>query len=120
MKYFKNIFFLAFAMMSLASCEDIIELDLENAESKIVIDAVVDATAQNARVILTQSNGFYDDITLDFVADATVNLTLADGSMYPPTEPHIAVPKNWKYLCVNQKGITYAKERTNKSNESVV
>lgn len=81
MKYFKNIFFLAFAMMSLISCEEVIELDLENAESKIVIDAVVDATAQNARVILTQSNGFYDPITLDFVADATVNLTLADGSI---------------------------------------
>lgn len=81
MKYLKNIFFLAFAITSLTSCEEIIVLDLENAESKIVIDAVVDATAQNARVILTKSNGFYDPITLDFVADATVNLTLADGSI---------------------------------------
>jgi hypothetical protein len=81
MKYLKNIFFLAFAIMSLTSCEEIIELDLENAASKIVIDAIVDATAQNARVILTKSNGFYDPIALDFVADATVNLTLADGSI---------------------------------------
>ncbi|MFK7948335.1 MAG: DUF4249 domain-containing protein [Saprospiraceae bacterium] len=81
MKYLKNIFFIAFAIMSLASCEEVIELDLENATPKIVIDAAVDATAQNARVILTKSNGFYDDINLDFVADATVNLTLADGSI---------------------------------------
>ena len=67
--------------MSLASCEEVIELDLENAEPKIVIDATVDATAQTAQVILTKSNGFYDDINLDFVNDATVNLTLADGSI---------------------------------------
>ena len=80
MKYLKNIFFIAFAIMTLASCEDIIELDLENAEPKIVIDATVDATTQTALVILTKSNGFYDDINLDFVNDATVNLTLADGS----------------------------------------
>lgn len=78
---FKNILFAAFAIMTLASCEEVIVLDLENAEPKIVIDAVVDATAQNARVILTKSNGFYDDINLDFVNNATVNLTLADGSI---------------------------------------
>lgn len=81
MKIFRNIFFIAFAIVSLTSCEDVIELDLENAEPKIVIDASVDATAQTAQVILTKSNGFYDDINLDFVADAMVNLTLADGSI---------------------------------------
>ena len=66
--------------MSLTSCEEVIVLELENAEPKIVIDATVNATAQTAQVLLTKSNGFYDDINLDFVADATVNLTLADGS----------------------------------------
>lgn len=67
--------------MILTSCEDVIELDLENAAPKLVIDATVDATAGTTQVILTMSNGFYDDINLDFVNDATVNLTLADGSI---------------------------------------
>jgi len=80
MKLLKNIFFIAFAIMTLTSCEDVIELDLENAAPKLVIDATVDATARTTQVILTMSNGFYDDINLDFVNDATVNLTLADGS----------------------------------------
>ncbi|MGB1120764.1 MAG: DUF4249 family protein, partial [Saprospiraceae bacterium] len=81
MKYLKNIFFIAFAIMTLTSCEDVIELDLENAAPKLVIDAIVDATAGTTQVTLTMSNGFYDDINLDFVNDATVNLTLADGSI---------------------------------------
>ena len=81
MKYLKKIYILAFAIMSLTSCEEIIVLDLKNTESKIVIDAVVDATAQYALVILTQSNGFYDTLALDFATDVSVNLTLADGSV---------------------------------------
>ena len=67
--------------MSLTSCEEVIELELENAESKIVIDAVLDVTTQNARVLLTKSNGFYEAVELDFVADAIVNLTLIDGTI---------------------------------------
>jgi hypothetical protein len=81
MKIYQIISILVIAAMSFTSCEEIIELDLENAEPKLVIEANVDVTNQTATVFLTKSNGFYDDISLNVITDATVNLTLADGSI---------------------------------------
>lgn len=75
-----QILIIAIAMIfSFTACEEIIILDLENADPKIVIEATVSATDQVASVFLTKSNGFYEDINLNTVTDATVNLTLANG-----------------------------------------
>lgn len=81
MKIYQIISILILAAMSFISCEEVIELDLENAEPKLVIEANVDVLNQMATVFLTKSNGFYDDISLNVITDATVNLTLADGSI---------------------------------------
>lgn len=81
MKFYQIISILALATVGFTSCEEIIDLELENAEPRIVIDALVDATGQSARVFLTKSNGFYESINLDFVTDAIVHLTLSDGSI---------------------------------------
>lgn len=80
MKSLKNIYFALLAIVALTSCEEVIVLDLENDEPRLVIEAVVDASAQTATVILTKSNGFYDDVSLDLEVGASVELTLADGS----------------------------------------
>lgn len=63
-----------------ASCEEVIILDLENAEPRLVIEAIIDADAQAIGVLLTQSNGFYDAVNLETINDATIILTKADGS----------------------------------------
>lgn len=80
MKSIKNICFALLAALALTSCEEVIILDLENDEPRLVIEAVVDASAQTATVFLTKSNGFYDDVSLDSETGASVELTLADGS----------------------------------------
>lgn len=81
MKIYQIISILVVATMSLTSCEEVITLELENAAPRVVIESTVDATNQIATVFLTKSNGFYEDISLNVVTDAMVNLTLADGSI---------------------------------------
>jgi hypothetical protein len=80
MKLYKIISMLAIVVIGLTSCEEVIILDLKNDEPRLVIEANVNATAQSAVVILTMSNGFYDAVNLELVNNATVQLTLNDGS----------------------------------------
>lgn len=80
MNIYKIATFLLVAIIGLSSCEEVIILDLENDEPKLVIEAVVDAKAESVSVLLTKSNGFYEDISLAGVNTATITLTLADGS----------------------------------------
>jgi hypothetical protein len=76
-----KLYILAFAIITFfASCEEVVILDLENAEPRLVIEATIDADAQVIGVLLTQSNGFYDAINLETIEDATIILTKADGS----------------------------------------
>jgi hypothetical protein len=80
MKLYQIIGVLALIAMGMTSCEEIIELDLENAEPRLVIEAVVDAGSGNGIVYLTKSNGFYDPISIELVGGATVTITQADGT----------------------------------------
>ena len=96
MKSIKNICFSLLAVLVFASCEEVIVLELENDEPRLVIEAVVDASTRTATVILTKSNGFYDDVNLDLETGATVQLTLADGAIVELEEK-----ENGFYLAVN-------------------
>lgn len=96
MTFYKNIFFVLLAAIALTSCEDVIVLDLKNDAPQLVIEATVDASNQVATVILTKSNGFYDDINLDLETGATVELTLADSSVIQLQEV-----QNGFYLALN-------------------
>lgn len=80
MKLYQIIGILALIAMGMTSCEEIIELDLKNAEPRLVIEAVVDAGSGTGIVYLTKSNGFYDPISIELVAGATVTITQADGA----------------------------------------
>ncbi len=81
MKIYQILGLILFAAISFTACEEVIVLDLENADAQLVIEARVNATNQTASVFLTKSNGFYEDVNLNVVSDATVDLTLANGSI---------------------------------------
>lgn len=81
MKFYHIILFLSLIILSLTSCEEVIELDLKNDEPRLVIEAQVDANTGIATVRLTMSNGFYDDISLELVNNATIQITEADGTV---------------------------------------
>ncbi len=75
----KSIFYSCILILSLSSCEDVIELDLKNTDPQIVIEGVLNADEQSINVSLTQSNGFYDSNELTIIEDATIYLEQADG-----------------------------------------
>lgn len=81
MKLYKILLFSFLAAFAFTSCEEVIELDLENDEPQIVIEAVVNANTQTATAFITYSNGFYEDVNLNTVDNATVQLTLANGNI---------------------------------------
>lgn len=72
MKNIFNIFILALSALSLASCEDSIDLDLGAPVEQLVIDAVIDQTTDTQFVHITKSiaylnNGNYTGVQVDTV-----------------------------------------------------
>ena len=81
MKFYHIAIILSITILSFTSCEEVIELDLKNDEPRLVIEAKVDANTATATVLLTTSNGFYDDVSLELVNNATIQITEADGTI---------------------------------------
>lgn len=80
----KILYLITIAILSI-SCQDVIELDLNNADPRLVVDARIerDATGNTTtRVLLTRTAGFYDQ-EVTYVNNATVVITDQAGSSYP-------------------------------------
>lgn len=76
----KNIFIALIGILIFTSCEDVIELELEDTTPRIIIDGTLNMTTQTARVIFTKSNGFYDDTTPVFVSGVSAVLQNESGT----------------------------------------
>ena len=71
----KNIyFFYAFLLILFTSCEDVIDLDLENTEPRVVIEAVTDMNTSTINVDVTLTTDFFEQSGPDVVSDASVTL----------------------------------------------
>ncbi|WOI21502.1 DUF4249 domain-containing protein [Nonlabens ulvanivorans] len=78
----KKIFTLLVVSICIISCEDVIELDLNNAAPRLVIDAALELQEDGfteATVLLTRSSAFYQEEIL-FVDDASVIVTDPSGT----------------------------------------
>jgi len=73
---------LFFALFFFSSCEDVIELDLATSEPQLVIEGTLDAGTQIAKVVISQTNDFYDNAAPDKIADASVFLLQENGLSY--------------------------------------
>lgn len=63
-----------------SSCEKVIDLNLNSAEKKYVIEAVLTDIPGQAKVLLTQTRDFDEDNTFPGVGGATVTITEAGGA----------------------------------------
>ncbi|MGB1206565.1 MAG: DUF4249 family protein [Chitinophagales bacterium] len=81
--YISSIFFCIFFF---SACEEVIILDLEKAERRVIIEAKLDASAMTATVLLTKSNNFYETTTPQTVSDANITLVSENGQSYTFTE----------------------------------
>lgn len=81
----KKIFLIAIFFGILTSCEDVIDVELNNAPPRLVVEAnlyVWDNGSSSATVRLTTTAPFFDN-NLPFVTDADVKITDQNGVVYP-------------------------------------
>ncbi len=74
----KILFILLFGM--LASCEEVIQVELENAEPRLVVEGSI-SEGQTAQVKLSLTSSFFDEIEPIFVENATVEITDVQGQI---------------------------------------
>ncbi|QJP34700.1 DUF4249 domain-containing protein [Nonlabens sp. Ci31] len=81
----KKFFIYVVTLLMISSCSDVVQLDLNNSDPRLVVDASMelnDSGTTFTRVQLTRSAGFYDE-EIVFVNDAIVSITDADGALIP-------------------------------------
>ncbi len=79
MKYLQYILLSVLGIFFFTSCEDVIVLDLDNSEPRVVVEAVVDMNTQSIAIDLTLTNDFYDNADPVKITDAIINLSNESG-----------------------------------------
>jgi hypothetical protein len=62
------------------ACEEVIEIELDESDQRIVIEAVVNADLSTAIVIITKTGSFYQEKDFDRISGSLVTIQLPDGS----------------------------------------
>lgn len=108
--------YLLISFLIFSSCEDVIQLDLESTESRIVIEATLNASSQTATVLISKTNDFYNSSEPEQVSGAIIILQDEFGNTYnfseglPGTyvaENVIVSPEKTFNLNVEVEGIIY-------------
>lgn len=122
MKSHKNIIVIIFISLSglfISSCEKVIDIDLKNAESRLVIEGRVTTDAGPYQVSLSTSGGYFDTTAIKPVNNAQVSLSNESGDTEILTEIEpgiyqtqnfICFEDNWYELNVDVDGETYSAE----------
>lgn len=83
----KKLCILFFFFGILTSCEDVIDVDLNTADPRLVVEASINILqdgSSNPSIRLTTTAPFFDD-EIPFVADALVTITSDNGTIFPFT-----------------------------------
>src|SRR5688572_25114575 len=78
------------ALISLSSCEKVIDIDLNKAEKRYVVEAIVNDQS-GARVLLSQTKDFDDNNNFAGVSGAVVEITENGGATTTLTETSAGV-----------------------------
>lgn len=81
MNNFKYIFVLFILVISLSSCEEVIELELNNPPEKYVIEAVLTNQESGARVLISKTKSYGSSNNFDGVANAIVEMESPTGNV---------------------------------------
>lgn len=76
--YNRTIFFIL-SLLVIASCEDVIDVDLEDAPTLTVVDAWINNLPEDQKIVLTQSQSYFENSTPTGIVDAAVVLKRNDG-----------------------------------------
>lgn len=87
-------------LISLNSCQDVIDVDLNTAPPKLVIDASIQwekgTTGNEQKIKLTTTTEYYSNV-IPIVSGATVFITSQNNEIFNFTE----VPNTGEYICTN-------------------
>jgi len=82
-----QIFLFAIILLTLnTSCEKVILIELNEADQKMVVDAIVSNDSVQNYVILSNSGGFYQDNDFEAISGASVTITDDAGVIYSLSE----------------------------------
>jgi hypothetical protein len=103
MKLLKKLSILVLGLYAI-SCEDVIEVDLETAAPRLVIDASIDWLKNTAgteqKIIMTTTTGYYDQ-TFPAASGATITVTSSRGTTFDFVE----VQGTGEYICSNFQAV---------------
>ncbi|MBK9191339.1 MAG: DUF4249 domain-containing protein [Crocinitomicaceae bacterium] len=86
----KNFWVFIFSVLVFTSCEKVIDLDLNEAESRIVVEAVLKDGPGNNSIKLSYTSAVYTDQSFDKISGADVRVTDKDGNEYIfPEDPYV-------------------------------
>ena len=78
--------FLVLVLISSFGCEEVIKVELDDADPQIVIEANISDNPENNIVIITRSTDFYTPSEYESVSNADVFVTDAEGNVFDFTE----------------------------------
>ncbi|HEU0135911.1 MAG TPA: DUF4249 family protein, partial [Flavobacterium sp.] len=96
----KNIFYVLLTLLLLSSCEEVVDVDLDTAPPRLVVDATIKwekGTIGNDQTIILTTTTPYFSNEIPVVSNATVFITGPDGSVYD----FIEFPDSGMYACSN-------------------
>ncbi len=82
MRTLKLFAFLSIGLLTLGSCEDVIDLDLETGRSQLVIDGFVNSDSSIQVVRLTSSAAYFSNVATPAVNNATVSIVGPNNQVY--------------------------------------
>lgn len=83
----KKILLLILSALLFASCEDVIDVDLEDGVPQLTVDAILTNMDEPQRVRLTLSGDYFDASSIKPITDATLELTDNNGINYTFKQP---------------------------------
>jgi|SRR5665648_103300 len=108
---------LFFICFSFVACEKVIELDLADSESVIVIEATITNNKIPFKVLVSKTTSYFGEETDNPVSGATVSVRAVDGEprYFEETEPGVyklekmmALTNHWYIVDVEYEGLTYS------------
>ncbi|GAA4840308.1 DUF4249 domain-containing protein [Algivirga pacifica] len=80
MRKYYSIYIGLIALLGLASCEDIVEIDLEEGETQFVVDAFINNQFKEQQIRLSYTKPYFQSSRADAVVGATVTVEELNGS----------------------------------------
>lgn len=85
-KHIGSILGLSVGLLALSACQEVIDVDLNDAEPNLVVEAFVDNSAGPHTVLLTQTTSFFTPESPKGITGASITVTDDTGESHPYTE----------------------------------